>query len=97
MNLSPMADAKASPTRTNRLSLLLARTNSGRYTNQRAETHSSARQSMNILLWALQILAALLYASAGVMKLFLSDKISEGVPLLGRHTFPMRAYMPTSQ
>ena len=52
---------------------------------------------MNIPLWALQILASVLYASAGVMKLFLSDKISEGVPLLGRHTFPMRAYMPTSQ
>ena len=35
---------------------------------------------MNILLWVLQILAALLYGSSGVMKVFLFDKVSEGVP-----------------
>jgi len=35
---------------------------------------------MNILLWVLQILAALLYASSGVMKVFLFDKISKGIP-----------------
>jgi len=30
---------------------------------------------MNILLWTLQILAALLYAASGIMKLFLFDKV----------------------
>ena len=34
---------------------------------------------MNILLWVLQILAALLYGASGVMKVFLLDKIREGV------------------
>jgi hypothetical protein len=38
---------------------------------------------MNILLWVLQILAALLYGASGVMKLFLFDKVSEGVPSFG--------------
>jgi hypothetical protein len=38
---------------------------------------------MNILLWVLQILAALLYGASGVMKIFLFDKISEGVPSFG--------------
>ena len=36
--------------------------------------------SMNILLWVLQILAALLYASSGVMKVFLFDKVSKTCP-----------------
>lgn len=35
---------------------------------------------MNSLLWVLQILAALLYASSGVMKVFLFDKVSGDVP-----------------
>ena len=35
---------------------------------------------MNTLLWALQILAALLYGSSGVMKIFLFDKIKGEVP-----------------
>lgn len=35
---------------------------------------------MNILLWVLQILAALVYGSSGVMKVFLFDKISKDVP-----------------
>ena len=35
---------------------------------------------MNILLWGLQILAALLYSSSGVMKVFLFDKVSKDVP-----------------
>ncbi len=35
---------------------------------------------MNILLWVLQILAALVYGASGVMKVFLFDKVSEGVP-----------------
>lgn len=38
---------------------------------------------MNILLWALQVLAALLYASSGVMKVFMFDKISHDVPSFG--------------
>jgi len=38
---------------------------------------------MNILLWVLQILAALLYGGSGVMKVFLFDKVSEGVPSFG--------------
>jgi uncharacterized membrane protein YphA (DoxX/SURF4 family) len=38
---------------------------------------------MNILLWVLQILAALLYASSGVMKTFLFDKVSGDVPSFG--------------
>ena len=35
---------------------------------------------MNILLWVLQILGALLYAASGIMKVFLFDKISVDVP-----------------
>ena len=38
---------------------------------------------MNILLWVLQVLAALLYGSSGVMKVFLFDKVSEDVPSFG--------------
>lgn len=38
---------------------------------------------MNILLWILQILAALLYLSSGVMKVFMFDKISGDVPSFG--------------
>lgn len=38
---------------------------------------------MNILLWVLQILAALVYAASGVMKVFMLDKVSEGVPSFG--------------
>ena len=38
---------------------------------------------MNILLWVLQILAALLYGSSGVMKLFMFEKISKDVPSFG--------------
>jgi uncharacterized membrane protein YphA (DoxX/SURF4 family) len=38
---------------------------------------------MNILLWVLQILAALLYAASGVMKVFLFDKVSKDVPSFG--------------
>lgn len=35
---------------------------------------------MNTLLWSLQILAALLYGSSGIMKVFLFDKIKGEVP-----------------
>ena len=38
---------------------------------------------MNILLWVLQALAALMYAASGVMKIFMFDKISGEVPSFG--------------
>jgi len=38
---------------------------------------------MNILLWVLQVLAALLYGASGVMKVFMFDKISGDVPSFG--------------
>lgn len=38
---------------------------------------------MNVLLWVLQVLAALLYAASGVMKVFLFDEISGDVPSFG--------------
>ena len=38
---------------------------------------------MNILLWVLQILAALLYGASGVMKVFMFDKVSKEVPSFG--------------
>ena len=34
---------------------------------------------MNILLWILQTLAALLYGASGVMKVFMFEKVSQGV------------------
>jgi len=46
---------------------------------------------MNILLWVLQGLAALLYASSGVMKVFLFDKVSKDVPSFG--ALPREAWM----
>jgi hypothetical protein len=38
---------------------------------------------MNILLWVLQILAALLSGASGIMKIFMFDKISGDVPSFG--------------
>jgi len=38
---------------------------------------------MNILLWVLQVLAALLYGASGVMKVFLFEKVSKDVPSFG--------------
>jgi uncharacterized membrane protein YphA (DoxX/SURF4 family) len=38
---------------------------------------------MNILLWVLQVVAALLYGSSGVMKVFMFEKISHDVPSFG--------------
>jgi uncharacterized membrane protein YphA (DoxX/SURF4 family) len=38
---------------------------------------------MNILLWVLQVLAALVYGASGVMKVFLFDKVSKDVPSVG--------------
>ncbi|MEO8431478.1 MAG: DoxX family protein [Acidobacteriota bacterium] len=46
---------------------------------------------MNILLWVLQILAALLYGASGIMKVFMLDKVSEGVPSFG--ALPREAWM----
>lgn len=43
----------------------------------------NGERAMNILLWVLQILAALLYGSSGVMKVFMFDRVSEGVPSFG--------------
>lgn len=45
---------------------------------------------MNLLLWVLQLLAALLYAASGVMKVFLFDKVSADVPSFG--ALPRRAW-----
>ena len=38
---------------------------------------------MNITLWVLQVLAAVMFGASGVMKVFLFDKVSEGVPSFG--------------
>jgi hypothetical protein len=38
---------------------------------------------MNMLLWVLQALAALLYGASGVMKAFMFDKVSHDVPSFG--------------
>jgi putative oxidoreductase len=46
---------------------------------------------MNILLWVLQALAALVYGASGVMKVFMFDKASEGVPSFG--ALPREAWM----
>ena len=45
---------------------------------------------MNILLWVLQVLAALLYAASGIMKVFMFDKVSEGVTSFG--ALPRKAW-----
>jgi hypothetical protein len=44
----------------------------------RADAETGRRHTMNILLWVLQVLAALLYGASGVMKVFMFDKVSEG-------------------
>ena len=46
---------------------------------------------MNVLLWILQALAALLYGASGVMKVFMFDTASEGVPSFG--ALPREAWM----
>ena len=38
---------------------------------------------MNILLWILQIFAALLYGASGVIEVFMFDKVSQQVPSFG--------------
>ena len=46
---------------------------------------------MNILLWILQIVAALVYGASGVMKVFMFDKISGDVPSFG--ALPRQVWM----
>lgn len=46
---------------------------------------------MNTFLWALQALAAVLYAASGTMKVFLFDKVSHDVPSFG--ALPRNAWM----
>jgi hypothetical protein len=46
---------------------------------------------MNMLLWVLQVLGALLYGSSGVMKVFMFDKVSQDVPSFG--ALPREAWM----
>ena len=46
---------------------------------------------MNILLWILQVLAALVYGASGVMKVFMFDKVSGDVPSFG--ALPREAWM----
>src|SRR3984885_2246223 len=54
-------------------------------------TCTGRRHAMNILLWVLQVVAALLYGASGVMKVFMFDKVSEGVPSFG--ALPREAWM----
>ena len=46
---------------------------------------------MNILLWVLQVLAALLFGASGVMKVFMFDTISKDVPSFG--ALPREAWL----
>jgi uncharacterized membrane protein YphA (DoxX/SURF4 family) len=46
---------------------------------------------MNILLWVLQVLAALVYGTSGVMKVFMFDKVSADVRSFG--ALPREAWM----
>jgi uncharacterized membrane protein YphA (DoxX/SURF4 family) len=46
---------------------------------------------MNILLWVLQVITALLFGASGVMKVFMFDKVSHGVPSFG--ALPRQAWM----
>jgi uncharacterized membrane protein YphA (DoxX/SURF4 family) len=63
----------------------------GRNRPARADSETGKRHTMNILLWVLQILGALLYASSGVMKVFMFDKVSKDVPSFG--ALPRKAWM----
>jgi hypothetical protein len=46
---------------------------------------------VNILLWILQVITALLYAASGVMKVFMFDKVSADVPSFG--ALPRNAWL----
>ena len=54
-------------------------------------TYTLIATPMNILLWSLQVLAALVYGASGGMKVFMFDKISEGVPSFG--AMPRQVWM----
>jgi len=45
----------------------------------RADAETGRRHTMNILLWVLQVLAALPYGASGVMKVFMFDTVSKDV------------------
>ncbi len=45
---------------------------------------------MNMLLWVLQALTALLYGASGVMKVFMFDKVTHDVPSFG--ALPRKAW-----
>src|SRR5207245_11414554 len=55
------------------------------------QSESREELAMNILLWVLQVLAALLYGSSGIMKVFMFDKVSEQVPSFG--ALPRKAWL----
>ena len=57
----------------------------------RAESGNREEATMNILLWVLQILAALLYGSSGIMKVFLFEKVSKDVRSFG--ALPRKAWI----
>jgi uncharacterized membrane protein YphA (DoxX/SURF4 family) len=63
----------------------------GRNRPARVDAETGKRHTMNILLWVLQVLAALLYGSSGVMKVFMFDKVSQDVPSFG--ALPRKAWM----
>jgi uncharacterized membrane protein YphA (DoxX/SURF4 family) len=63
----------------------------GRSRPARTDAEAGKRHSMNILLWVLQVLSAILYGSSGVMKVFMFDKVSQGVPSFG--ALPRKAWM----
>ena len=46
---------------------------------------------MNILLWVLQCLAAVMYGASGIMKTFMFDKVSVDVPSFG--ALPRKVWM----
>jgi hypothetical protein len=50
-----------------------------------------AARPMNILLWVLQILGALVYGASGCMKTFMFDKVSGDVPSFG--ALPRQGWM----
>jgi uncharacterized membrane protein YphA (DoxX/SURF4 family) len=49
----------------------------------RVSPETGRRHTLNTLLWVLQVLAALVFGSSGVMKVFLFDKVSADVPSFG--------------
>ncbi|MCY2961766.1 MAG: DoxX family protein [Planctomycetota bacterium] len=57
----------------------------------RPDVEPGSRRTMNILLWVLQVLAALLYGASGGMKVFLFDKVSHDVRSFD--ALPRKAWM----